>query len=154
VSADVPALRARRIGVDSLSAALAAEVRQLPGIAQVFTPATLAAAPATDGGARLWRRSLPTDYGWLVCALPQSGYVWSTGGLRAEHGGGHAEDISVPIVFLVPGATPQHPARAANTVDIAPTLAALLGLKPTEALDGVVLPEVLSHPAIAGRPGP
>ena len=151
VSADVAALRARGVSVDSLAAALAAEVRQLPGIARVYTPATLATAPAGDEGARLWRRLLPADYGWLVAALPKPGYVWSTGGLRAEHSGAHPEDINVPVVFLVPGAAPQHPARPVNTVDIAPTLAALLGIKPTEPLDGVVLPEVLAHPAIAGR---
>jgi len=151
VSADVAALRARRVNVDSLAKALAAEVRQLPGIARVYTPATLATAPAGDEGARLWRRLLPADYGWLVAALPKPGYVWSTGGLRAEHGGAHPEDINVPVVFLVPGAAPQHPARPVNTVDIAPTLAALLGIKPTEPLDGVVLPEVLAHPTIAGR---
>jgi arylsulfatase A-like enzyme len=151
VSADVAALRARRVNVDSLAAALAAEVRQLPGIAQVYTPATLAAAPAGDEGARLSRRLLPPDYGWLVCALPKPGYVWSPGAPRAEHGGAHPEDINVPVVFLVPGATPGHPTRQVNTVDIAPTLAALLGIKPTEPVDGVVLPEVLGHPAIAGR---
>jgi len=151
VSADIAALRARRVNVDSLAAALAAEVRQLPGIARVYTPATLATAPAGDEGARLWRRLLPADYGWLVAALPKPGYVWSPGGLRAEHSGAHPEDINVPVVFLVPGAAPQHSARLVNTVDIAPTLAALLGIKPTEPLDGVVLPEVLAHPAIAGR---
>jgi len=151
ISADVAALKARRVNVDSLAAALAALVRRLPGIAQVYTPATLAAAPAGDEAARLWRRLIPADYGWLVCALPKPGYVWSTGGLRAEHGGAHPEDINVPVVFLVPGATPQHPTRPVNTVDIAPTLAALLGIKPTEPLDGVVLPEVLARAALAGR---
>lgn len=151
VSADIAALRARRVNVDSLSATLAAAVRQLPGVAQVYTPATLAAAPPGDEGARLWRRLLPADYGWLVCALPKPGYVWSPGGLRAEHGGAHPEDINVPIVFLVPGVGPLHPMRAVNTVDIAPTLAALLGIRPTEPVDGVVLPEVVSRPAMAGR---
>lgn len=151
VSADVAALRARHVSVDSVAAALARDVRQLPGVAQVFTPATLAAAPATDEGARLWRRLLPADYGWIVAALPKPGYVWSPGGLRAEHSGAHPEDINVPIVFLVPGAAPQHPARPANTVDIAPTLAALLGIQPTEPLDGVVLPEVDPHPVLSAR---
>jgi hypothetical protein len=151
VSADVAALRARRVNVDSLAAALAAEVLQLPGVARVYTPATLSAAPASDESARLWRRLLPADYGWLVAALPKAGYVWSPGGLRAEHSGAHPEDINVPVVFLVPGATPQHPTRTVNTVDIAPTLAALLGIKPTEPLDGVVLPEVMARAALAGR---
>ena len=151
ISADVAALRARGVNVDSLAAALAGAVRALPGVARVYTPATLAAAPPGDEGARLWRRLLPIDYGWLIAALPKPGYIWSTGALRAEHSGAHPEDINVPVAFLVPGATPQHPARPVNTVDIAPTLAALLGIRPTEPVDGVVLPEVLAHPTIAGR---
>jgi len=32
--------------------------------------------------------------------------------------------------------------RVARTVDIGPTLAALLGIRPTEAVEGIVLPEV------------
>jgi arylsulfatase A-like enzyme len=49
----------------------------------------------------------------------------------------------VPIAFLVPGRAPARIARPVNTVDIAPTFAALLGIAPTEVLDGVVLPEVV-----------
>ena len=161
VAADVAALRARRVNVDSLAAALAALAQRYPGVARVFTPSTLAAAPPADVAARLWRRLLPADYGWLVCALPRPGYIWSPGGLRAEHSGAHPEDVNVPIAFLVPGAAPQRVARPVSTVDIAPTLAALLGVKPTEPLDGVVLPEVFvssaapsgTQPAVAKRRG-
>lgn len=37
-------------------------------------------------------------------------------------------------------------ARPVRTVDIAPTLARLLGIRPTEPLDGVDLPEVTWEP--------
>lgn len=145
VSADVAALRARHVNIDSLATGLAAAARSVPGVAQVFTPATLVRAPPSDAAARLWRRQLPADYGWVICALPRPGYIWSPGGLRAEHSGGHAEDIHVPIVFLVPGHSAARIDRPVNTVDIAPTFAALLGIRPTETLDGVPLPEVLPH---------
>ena len=145
ISADVAALRSHHINVDSLSAALAAEAGHLPGVSQVYTPSTLAIAPRSDSSAELWRRLLPLDYGWLLCAITKPGYVWSAGGPSAEHGGAHPEDIAVPIAFYGPGIRAQLVARPVSTVDIGPTLAALIGVRPTEALDGHVLPEVVGR---------
>src|ERR1041384_845701 len=79
LSADVDALKARGINVDSLAAALASEANAFPGVARVFTPAKLARAPVTDADADVWRRLLPPDYGWLFCAMPKPGYVWAGG---------------------------------------------------------------------------
>jgi hypothetical protein len=143
VIADVDALRARGVDVDSLAAALAAEVRRVPGVDRVYTPATLAAAPDTDRAAHLWRRAIPASYGWLICVSARPGYEWSNGGLSDEHGGTSAEDTDVPIVFLGAGIPARHVARTVRTVDIAPTLARLLRVSPTEPLDGVVLSEVV-----------
>jgi len=144
--ADVGALRSRGIDVDSLAGALAAEAASLPGVARVFTPRTLALAPPSDWNAELWRHMIPPDYGWLLCGVTAPGYVWSAGGLDAEHGSTNPEDVAVPIAFYGASIAAQHIARPVSTVDIAPTLAALLGVPPTEPLDGHVLPEVLSHP--------
>ena len=143
VSADVAALVARGVDVDSVATALARQVARLPGVARVYTPHSLAAAPDSDRSAGQWRRLLPADYGWLVCAVTVPGYVWSAGQLGAEHGAGNPEDVAVPIVFWGDGIAAQRIARRVSTVDIAPTLAALLGVPPTEPLDGRVLPEVL-----------
>lgn len=142
LSADVDALRARGVDMDSLAGALARRIAENPNVAQVFTPATLPTAPDT-GGARLWRRLLPAGYGWLAVASLRHGYVWSGGSLGDEHGGANPEDIEVPIAFFGAGVPAQRVERPARTVDIAPTLAALLGVRPTEKLDGEVLPEVL-----------
>jgi len=144
--ADVGALRSRGIDVDSLASALAAEAASLPGVARVFTPRTLALAPPSDWNAELWRHMIPPDYGWLLCGVTAPGYVWSAGGLDAEHGSTNPEDVAVPIAFYGASIAAQRVARPVSTVDIAPTLAALLGVPPIEPLDGHVLPEVLSHP--------
>jgi len=145
VTGDVEALRARGVDVDSLAAALAAETRGTPGVAAVFTPATLAAAPDSSG-AGLWRRLLPRALGWLICISTKPGYIWSNGALGGEHGAANPEDVEVPIAFLGPGIPAQHVERSVRTVDIAPTLARLLMVRPTEPLDGVVLPEVTAPP--------
>jgi len=144
LSADVDALRARGVDLDSLSDALARRIGENPNVAQVFTPRTLAQAPDT-GTAGLWRRLIPAGYGWLAAASVRPGYVWSSGALGGEHGSGNAEDIEVPIAFFGMGVAVGRVDRPARTVDIAPTLARILGVKPTERLDGEVLQEVL-HP--------
>src|SRR5205807_10222567 len=124
VMADVDALRARGVNVDSLSAALALQAGRMPGVAAAYTPATLAAAPDSAPGVHQWRRLLPAGFGWLACATTLPRYVWSGGTLGAEHGAATAEDLAVPIAFLGPGIPAQHISRPARTVDIAPTLAA------------------------------
>jgi arylsulfatase A-like enzyme len=145
LSADVDAIRARGIDVDSLAAALARQAGPITGVGRVFTPAALAAAGESDPDAGLWKRLLPPGYGWLLCATTKPGYVWSAGGSSAEHGGGDSSDVSVPVAFWGAGIPAQRLDRAVRTVDIGPTLAALLGLHPTERVDGEVLREVAGH---------
>ncbi|MGH7498465.1 MAG: hypothetical protein ACREL3_06390, partial [Gemmatimonadales bacterium] len=106
-------------------------------------PATLAAAPPTDSAATLWRNTIPPGHGWLVAGVLEPGFVWSRAGAgEAEHGSTAAEDVTVPIAFVGPGIGRAVVHRPVRTVDIAPTLAKLLGVRPDERLDGVALPEI------------
>jgi hypothetical protein len=141
--ADVAALRARGVDVPALADRVAAAMRRLPGIARVYTPASLAAAPASDTGARRWRQLLAPSTQWLVVATTREGWMWGRIGGYATHGTTHAQDVHVPILFAMPGGTPQRVERAVRTVDIGATLAAWLGVRPTERLDGVPLREVV-----------
>jgi arylsulfatase A-like enzyme len=151
LAADVAALRARGVDVDSLAETLARQARQHVGIAKAYTPASLRRAPPEDVDAARWRRVLPSEFGWLVCAVPVPGYVWSSGKQSAEHGTAAPSDVEVPIAFMGPGIRAVTVVRPARTVDIGPTLAAYLGVRPTEPLDGRVLSEVLSGtPRVAG----
>lgn len=142
VLGDVPALRARGVNVDSVSDAIAAAIRRRRGIAHAYTPRSL--RTASGAAAVRWRRTLPSDFPWLACAAVTPEWVWSNGkSLGADHGQMNAEDLNVPIVFMGPGIAPGRVARAVRTVDIGPTLAAYLGLRPSEPVDGVVLREVM-----------
>ncbi len=49
----------------------------------------------------------------------------------------------VPILFRVPGVPAARVTSRARTIDIAPTLAAVLKLRPTETIEGVALPAAL-----------
>jgi arylsulfatase A-like enzyme len=142
--ADTAALRARGVDVVALQREVAGAVAQVQGIARVWTPETLAAAPADDASARLWRRAIPPSYGWLVAGEVRPGWLGTTS-IQATHGSPVPDDRSVPIAFLGRGIAAQRHYRVIATVDIAPTLAALLGLQPTEPLDGEALPELVGE---------
>ena len=64
--------------------------------------------------------------------------------MTGEHGTMQPETVAIPIAFMGPGVHVGTYARVVRTVDIAPTLARLLGITPMEALDGVTIHEVLS----------
>ena len=144
--ADVPALSSRGVNVDSLSASLAAEIRKTPGVRAVYTPRSLAAAPATDREAGRWRRQIPPGSSWLVAVALSDGWVWGSSRSSTGHGTTNLLDVRVPIIFRIPGVAAKVVTRTVRTVDIAPTLAAALGVKPTQRVEGVVLPEVVHLP--------
>jgi hypothetical protein len=146
VTADVAALRARGLDPDSLSRALARQLATEPYVERVYTPRSLAAAPAADPLAARWRHTLPAGFGWLVAVTAHEGTYWGTWPVGADHGSPWPADTDIPIVFWGGGIRPRTVTRPVRSVDIAPTLARLLGIRPTEPLDGVTLPEVTRTP--------
>jgi len=140
---DVAAMRARGVDPDSLSAVLSERVGRLPGVRRVFTPTTLAAAAPDDHEAALWRRLIPPDLGWLVAAALAPNFMWSTNVAMTTHGTTNPSDLIVPIAFLGAGVGPRAVDRPVRTIDIGTTLAALLGIRPLEPVEGVALPEVV-----------
>ncbi len=144
---DVGALRARGINADSLASAIVAEATKRAGVRAGFTAATL--ATSSDSAAVRWRRSLPPSLGYLAVFATKPGFIWSPGKSTAEHGTPSALTLSVPISFIAASIPPGRHERLVRTVDIAPTLAALIGVKPTERLDGSAIPEVIGRPVHA-----
>ncbi|HSJ06109.1 MAG TPA: alkaline phosphatase family protein [Longimicrobiales bacterium] len=142
VLADTAAMAGHGIDVPAVGDSLARRLAGLPGVARVFTPHSLAAAPDDDEAARLWRRSIPPAHAWLALAEPAEGWVF-TASQKAEHGTPLVTNRHVPVAFLGAGIPAVQPDRVVRTVDIAPTLAAILGITPAEVLDGVVLQEVI-----------
>ncbi|MEO5799377.1 MAG: alkaline phosphatase family protein [Gemmatimonadales bacterium] len=142
---DRPALASRGVNVDSLDDALAAEARKIPGVRRVFTNRSLAAAKANDRDAVLWRSNLPPTFGWFIVVVVDEHFIFGSGKAETSHGTLNSDDMRVPILFRVPGVAPRRVERVIRTVDIAPTLAQVLGVRPTERLDGVPLPELFGR---------
>lgn len=140
---NVTALRAAGVDVDSMAAALAADLAKETGVTRILTPRTLAAADASDREAGRWSRTIPADFEWLAAASVAPGYIWTYASTAAAtHGTTTNDDVLVPIAFMGKGIAPARLVRA-RTVDIAPTIAALLRVQPLETVEGQVLKEVV-----------
>ncbi len=143
IYADTARLHAAKVNPESLATALVATVQKLPGVVDAWTPATLGAPLASNVHASRWRRALPRTLPWLVCAQAAPGYIWSDGPGSTAHGTTNPDDVNVPIGFLGAGIRPGLYSDSVTTVDIAPTLARLLAIKPGEKVDGHVIRRVL-----------
>jgi len=138
VSADRNAFRTARVNADSILFSLASELRNLAGVLRVDRFADLMKADTVaDPIARRWLHQFPSDGDVeLLVTLTRMSIATTT---AAQHGSPHDYDSHVPIIFF--GKPFKHAtfAEFVRTVDIAPTLAAALGVKPLEKLDGRVL---------------
>ncbi len=141
--ADVDAMRARGISVDSIARALVVAGTSRRGVRAGFTPTSLASSD--DSAAVRWRRTLYPGLGFIAAFAAESDFIWSAGKSTAEHGTPNALDLSVPISFMGPSVVAGRYERLVRTVDIAPTLAMLIGVVPTEPLDGVALRDIAAH---------
>ena len=122
---------------DSVLDAFAAAARQLPGVARVDRFKALLADTLTDPIARRWSHQFPANVNveMIITLTPFS--TW--GGNVASHGSPYDFDSNVPLIFFGDGIAPGKHADFVRTVDLAPTLAELLGVKPLEKIDGVPL---------------
>jgi len=127
-------------------AALKAELLANPDVAAVFTADELAAAPLPTGSAETWslmdraRASFYKPLSGDVLLMLKRGVVpipAAGPGYVATHGSPWDYDRRVPILFWRKGLTGFEQPSPIETVDIAPTLAALIGLPvPAGAFDG------------------
>lgn len=132
----------RRAGVDpdAMAALWVRELRHLTGVLRADLLRDLAAADTVqDAVARRWLHMLPVD-GPVRAVVTLEPFGYFAGVNYATHGQPHDYDTRVPIIFWGPGIARGARGSAARVVDMAPTLAALLGITPLEPLDGRALP--------------
>jgi predicted AlkP superfamily pyrophosphatase or phosphodiesterase len=130
---------------DSIVAWFAAAARAVPGVRRVDRFRALLVDSLRDPIARRWSHQLPAEAQVELVVTLDSLSTW--GGNVASHGSSYNHDSHVPVIFYGAGVHPGRYADFVRTVDIAPTLAALVGVRPGERLDGVVLPQALRSPS-------
>ena len=142
VLADRSALKNRLPGLDSVLTAFAVQARAIPGVARVDRMQDLYRGDTiNDPIARRWVHQFPaqSNVQLVVTLTPFS--IFS--GIVATHGSPYDYDTNVPLVFYGPWFVPGRFPEFVRTVDLAPTLAAVAGVKPAERIDGVVLRRAL-----------
>jgi hypothetical protein len=141
---DRAAFAAAGVNADSVVAGFAAVVGAVPGVARADLVRDLARADTTgDEYARRWVHALPPDLPIELVVTLEPYWGSGGGGGDAQHGTPHDYDAHVPLVFY---GGPFRPGRYTDTVrvvDLAPTLAAALGVAPAERVDGRVLSQAL-----------
>jgi predicted AlkP superfamily pyrophosphatase or phosphodiesterase len=145
VAIDRDALTRGKLKGDSILNAFAAAAKQVRGVARVDRLSALRRADlALDPIARRWTHQFPANSPMeLVITLTRYSY-WGSGSV-ATHGSPYDQDAHVPIIFYGPWAQPGRYTEFARTVDMAPTLAAMIGVTPTEKLDGLVLTKAVKR---------
>ncbi|MDO8666036.1 MAG: alkaline phosphatase family protein, partial [Gemmatimonadales bacterium] len=131
VAMDRPGLLQRGVNVDSVVEAMREAALRIPGVVRVDTRRTLAAVDTlSDTIGRRWRNSLPADaLGELMITL-RPHYQWGSPIGGGRHGQPTDDDTHVPLIIAGPGVTAgRYPGRV-SVVDLAPTLARLLGVSP------------------------
>jgi len=137
------ALRTANVNADSLLSYFADSARKVPGVLRVDLVKDLASKDTTkDYVARRWIHMLPPDLK-VELVVTFDPYAYSAGVINATHGTPHDYDAHVPVVLYGPMIKPGKYGQFARVVDLAPTLARIVGVTPTEPLDGRVLTPAL-----------
>ena len=128
-----------RVSPDSVARALAATIRAIPGVHRVDMLRDLAKADTVrDTIAVRWLRMFaPGSQVRFVTTLARFNYP--AGATLATHGSPWDQDAWVPVIFWGAPFAPGKYGMHARVVDMAPTLANLLRIKPLDLLDGIIL---------------
>ncbi|MFL5527441.1 MAG: alkaline phosphatase family protein [Gemmatimonadaceae bacterium] len=128
----------QRAALDSALSIFAQQTRRLPGIARVDRFQDLLRGDTiNDAIARRWTHQFPaaTNVEMVITQTPLTIF----GTIVATHGSPYDYDSNVPIIFYGGWFVPGRYHQFVRTVDVAPTLAAVAGVTPSQRLDGVVL---------------
>lgn len=137
-------VRAAGLNADSIVSAFREAALRVRGVARVDRLRDIRRADfALDPVARRWAHQIPDNSpADLVITLTRYSYWYRA---TATHGSPYDLDAHVPIIFYGPWFRPGRYTEFTRTVDIAPTLAAILGVQPAERLDGVVLAKAIAR---------
>ena len=143
---DEELLRDQGLDVGEVEELLATELERVPGVARAFGKRALLAGDV-DGGrlTTLVTNSVhPVRSGGVLLVQNAGWFLYREPfGDAAMHGSPYRYDTHVPVLFRVPGGTPRTVLRGVGPEDVAPTLAALLGVEAPSAAAGEILAEVL-----------
>ncbi len=145
---DKSAPRKTGLSADSLAAALAAEVRKLPIVEEALTRADLEKG-GTNGHQflKLYRNNFDPERMADVFVVYKKYFLVNARQTGTSHGSPYDYDRHVPVIFFGKGVKAGYIPDRISVVDLAPTLARLMGLAPPKDVDGRVIRKVFANPS-------
>ncbi|NUQ19682.1 MAG: hypothetical protein HOQ09_01850 [Gemmatimonadaceae bacterium] len=145
LSLDRGALTRAGISPDSVERAFITAVRRVPGVARADDVRSFAHADTVhDAVARRWLHTLTPESSVAVAVTLQPYTVWEyNNSPMAMHGSPSDLDARVPLILYGAPFRPGRHREKARVVDLAPTLAHVLHVPPTDKVDGRVLEAAL-----------
>ncbi len=146
---DQAVIKAQKLDKKAVAQLAASLVEQCQGISAAIVTAgtgeTSSLNPVVEK--RVWNNYNPRRSGDIHVVLDSNVYVNDFDGLMvaATHGSPWNYDTFVPVFFAGYGLTKESVSRRVTPYDIAPTLSALLGIKPPSGSVGNPLDEVLAR---------
>ncbi len=137
------AIRAAGLDRAQVETVMATAIRKLPGIAAAVPTTALPKLQDTPLIDPIRRNTHPDRSGDIYVIQQPYWFLQEGGAIAVMHGTPWTYDTFVPIIFAGPGISPKQVARPVHPVNVAPTLAALLGIKPPAAAMSGALPEAL-----------
>jgi hypothetical protein len=132
--------RAANVDPDHYARMWVEELRRTNGVQRADLLTELVRADtAHDQTARRWLHMFDAS-GPVRAVVTLTPFSYFTGTNYATHGSPHDYDARVPVLFWGAGIRGGAREGEARVVDMAPTLADWLGIRPLERLDGHVLP--------------
>jgi hypothetical protein len=149
---DPAAARLSGVAMAQLRGRLAAAIRKLPYVEDVFTYDELlegsARAGREDGEAdyyHLFRNSFHPDRSPDLDVVFKEHRLLIGGRTGTTHGSPHDYDRRVPLLFWGRGVRSVAVSEEVHTVDVAPTICRLLGISPPQDIDGRALTAALAN---------
>ncbi|MFI3269683.1 MAG: alkaline phosphatase family protein [Rikenellaceae bacterium] len=137
----------RKLRLEELQSEVADFALQFRGVSHAVTASALRGSYFADGfGALIQRSFYPRRSGDVVINL-MSGWIEERDEARSMQGSGYRYDREVPLLIMGSGITSGVVDRELRVVDIAPTVARVIGIKAPMSAEGEVASEIVSAAA-------
>lgn len=140
------ALKRDNVSLDELETLAGEAALTVPGISRYFTRSQLQRGEASISDPierRILHGFYPTRSGDVIVVAEPFKYIVEYP-LPATHGTPYSYDTHVPLIIMGAGLNSGRYFEASSPADIAPTLAALIGIQPPSAVTGRVLLEAIA----------
>ena len=136
-------IAAAKLNQETAEKAIASALTNIRGVAYAVTQSGLPELQKSPILQQIRRNTHGSRSGDIYVAQDPYWFLFDKGPVAVMHGSPWRYDTHVPLIFVGPSIQPQTINRPVHPVDVAPTMAAFLGISPPSSASGVLLFEIL-----------